>query len=175
MESWGSEAHPYPPGRVPPLGLHFHPSGRYREGSHVAPVREPQENKGPRLCPGSQPNLQDEYAFISQKFLVQCAKVFFPLQSRQTRQVYFGQPSHHHPGPESLGQGAGTGQIFPLSPQPCNTAHLISPAHPEGNSSSKSCPEFSLWPANSALGVGELLGSGDTSGTPFCIKKREAS
>lgn len=77
-------------------------------------------------------------------------------------------------GPESLGEGAGTDQIFPLSPQPCNTAHLISPAHPEGNSSSKSCPEFSFWPANSALGVGELLGSGDTSGTPFCIKKREA-
>ena len=82
--------------------------------------------------------------------------------------------THHHPGPESLGEGAGTGQIFPLSPQPCNTAHLISPAHPEGNSSSKSCPEFSVRPANSALGVGELLGSGDTSGTPFCIKKREA-
>lgn len=66
------------------------PSRGHREKSCAAHFREPQENKGPHLCPGSQPNLQDEYVFISQKFLLEYAKVFFPLQSRQTRQVYFG-------------------------------------------------------------------------------------
>lgn len=81
--------------------------------------------------------------------------------------------THHHWGPESLGQGDGTDQTFPLSPQPCNVAHLMAPPI-EGNSSPKSCPEFSPWPASSALGVGELLGPGHTYGTPFCIKKRVA-
>lgn len=66
------------------------PSGGHRESSHPAQFREPQENKELHLCPGSQPNLQDEYVFISQKFLLECAKAFFPLQARQTRQVYFG-------------------------------------------------------------------------------------
>lgn len=59
--------------------------------------------------------------------------------------------THCHQGPESLGEGDGTDQIFPLSPQLCNMAHLISPSHPEGNSSPKSGPEFSLWPASSVL------------------------
>ena len=63
----------------------FSPSGG--AGSNC---REPQENKGLHLCPGSQPNLQDEYVFISQKFLLECAKAFFPLRARQTRQVCFG-------------------------------------------------------------------------------------
>lgn len=66
------------------------PSRGHRESSHEVHFREPQENKGPHLCPGSQLNLQDEYLFISQKFLLEYAKVFFPLQSGQTRQVYFG-------------------------------------------------------------------------------------
>lgn len=66
------------------------PSRGHGESSRAAHVRESQENKGPHLFPGSQPNLQDEYVFISQKFLLEYAKVFFPLQSRQTRQVYFG-------------------------------------------------------------------------------------
>ena len=90
----------------------------------MAPVREPQENKGPHLWPGSQPNLQDEYAFISQKFLVECAKAFFPLQSRQTRQVYFGQPSHHHPGPACQMQ----------------TASLAPSSRLEGQSLENQCP-----------------------------------
>lgn len=66
------------------------PGRGHGASSHAAHFREPRENKGPHLCPGSQPNLQDEYVFISQKFLLEYAKVFFPLQSRQTRQVYFG-------------------------------------------------------------------------------------
>lgn len=66
------------------------PSRGHRESSHAAHFRELQENKGPHLCPGSQTNLQDECIFISQKFLLEYAKVFFPLQSGQTRQVYFG-------------------------------------------------------------------------------------
>lgn len=56
--------------------------------------------------------------------------------------------THHRWRPESLGRGDGTDRIFPLSPQPCNKAHLIGPAHTEGNSSPKSCPEFSPWPAS---------------------------
>lgn len=88
-ESWGSETHPVP-GKVPPQAPCPAPVGGYRESSHAAHFRELQENKGPRLHPGSQFNLQDEYVFISQKFLLECAKAFFPLQPRQTRQVYFG-------------------------------------------------------------------------------------
>lgn len=75
-----------------PVGVTGRAAMRPILGSH-------KRTKGPLLCPGSQPNLQDEYVFISQKFLLECAKAFFPLQSRQTRQVYFGRPSHHHPEP----------------------------------------------------------------------------
>ena len=86
--------------------------------------------------------------------------------ARETREHFSVVPvssppqTHRHQGPESLGEGDGTDQIFPLIPQPCNLAHLIGPTHPEGNSSPKSCPEFSLWSASSALGVGSLLGQG---------------
>lgn len=62
--------------------------------------------------------------------------------------------THHHWGPESLGQGDGTDQIFHSAPSPVNKAHLIGPAHTEGNSSPKSCPEFSPWPASFTMGVG---------------------
>lgn len=46
--------------------------------------------------------------------------------------------THCHQEPESLGEGDGTDQNFPPILQPCNTAHLIGPAHLEGNSSPKS-------------------------------------
>lgn len=89
-ESWGLKptatlltgCHPRDSVSSPSLG---------HRGAAMQPVLgEPQKNKGSRLCPGSQPNLQDECVFISQKFLFECAKAFFPLQARQTRQVYFG-------------------------------------------------------------------------------------
>lgn len=86
--------------------------------------------------------------------------------------------THHHWGPESLGQGDGTDQIFHSAPSPVNKAHLIGPAHTEGNSSPKSCPEFSPWPASFTMGVGELQAGGGggwgghTYGTPFQIKEK---
>lgn len=64
--------------------------------------------------------------------------------------------THCHYGPESLGEGAGTEQIFPLGHHPGHLVHLMDPTHPEGNSSPKSCPAFSRWPASSALWVGEF-------------------
>lgn len=88
--------------------------------------------------------------------------------------------THHHWGPESLGQGDGTDQIFHSAPSPVNKAHLIGPAHTEGNSSPKSCPEFSPWPASFTMGVGELQAGGggvgeDTPmGLPSKSRKRAA-
>lgn len=68
---------PAPPGRVPLQSSNSSPNRGQRKNTHAIHSREPQGTKGPHLHPGSQPNLQDEYVFIPQKFLLKCAKTFF--------------------------------------------------------------------------------------------------